>query len=233
LLDIFGDRSHLPRLNAWATSTQGYKNLLKIASTGWSNKVEVDDKASYPVVSCDELKMLKEGIVIGSGCDKGLFAKDSVPLSYEDAAKCVSIFNGKDIDLICEFLAYDVHAKFDSNAGFKGIPNSAQTPGGNLTQAINNLAMRCVEDMDLKFIVSSAAHFIKPEDKLLQDVVSRSAFKDGRYFYESRHQRSTAEMCTILSRHMPNSWSMDLLSSAINTANNIVDESKSIEVDYS
>lgn len=230
ILDVNGDRSHLPRLNAWATSNDGYKSIIKLASTGWDKCVSIDDKASYPVVSVEELECLG-GLVIGSGDDAGVFVRDNQPLLMDEAVSAISkIKLHPSSSFVMELLAYDKHAIFDSNAGFKGVAKTDKTPDGNLTAAINLLISRVNEETGIPFIISTAAHFITPEDKLIQDVVSRSAHKDGRYFYESRHQPSSSICFSILNRHLPHWMTLDVFQRAVSTANHIVDMAKTIVV---
>jgi DNA polymerase-3 subunit alpha len=233
LLDINGDKSWCPRINAWATSNDGYKHIIKLASSGWDNKYTVDDKVSYPAISLADLNGIKD-VVFGSGCEKGLLCQDNNTFSYEEGlarVKKVTDVVGHS-NLVLELLPFDIVAKFDSSAGFKGISKTPQISDGNLSKAINILITQLVDKNKYKHIISTSAHFIMPEDKMIQDVVSRSAFKDGRYFHESRHQRTTAECYTVLVRHLGGWFNDDSFIAAAQNAEEIVNKAKNIKIKY-
>lgn len=217
------------RLNAWATSNTGYSNLLKLASLGWDNAVN-DADVNIAIVTLPEVEKHKEGVVFGTGCEKGLLGFLSV---HEDADKIEDLVLDvrRRVDsLLLELLPFDVIKYFDKGLGFRNYPKSTRIPDGNLTRYINRLAVSMVEKHGLSFIVSTAAHFIDPEDKVLQDVVSKSSFKDKRFFYDSRHQRSLDECFAVLQRHTEGRFTVDHVHEARAAAESVVESARSIKI---
>jgi DNA polymerase-3 subunit alpha len=221
-----------PRINAWAVSEIGYRNLIKLASSGFSTKIDIDDKVSLPVLTIEELIDRSNGVVFGTGCDRGLFSKGFETNSYDIVESVIEKLKAYNVSLVAELLPYDVNAIFDDKAGFKGIAKSPAFPEGNVTHTINNVAVSFIDKHQIPFIVSTAAHFIDVKDKVIQDVVSKSSYKDGRYFYESRHQRTSSECFVILSRHLGSWMSLDRFNEAAKNALSIVALAKQINIEY-
>jgi DNA polymerase-3 subunit alpha len=220
------------RLNAWATSNAGYSNLLKLASLGWDSSID-DADVPLAVVDLKEVEKHKDGVTFGTGCEGGVLG--SYLRLGEDSGKPEDIVDEirRRLDsLVLELLPFDVTKYFDKGLGFRNYPKTQSVPDGNLTKAINNLAINLAKQLNIPIIVSTAAHFIDPDDKVLQDVVSKSSFKDKRFFYDSRHQRSLDECAAILKRHLGDHFSLDLIASARVTAESIVESAKTIKVKY-
>ena len=213
------------RLNAWAVSNQGYFNLLKLSSLGWDKAIE-DSDVKMAVVHIDEVAKYKEGIVFGSACDKGLIAylflreSKDIPLEVDKVRKKLG-------SLILELLPIDVTKHFGKGIGFRSFQTTT-----NLTESVNRIVADLIDSGKYDFIVSSAAHYIEQDDKVLQDVVSKSSFKDKRFFYESRHQRSMDEQYAILKRHLKDWMTLDKIELARSTADKMVDQASKISIKH-
>jgi len=216
------------RLNAWALSMNGYKSLLKLASMGWeSDSIYIDEGNKTAVIKLEDfLKFKCNDVVYGSACEKGFigcaiesFEKTDIANSY--IKNFINLLQKNDKKLICELLTFDVVKKFHKGAGFLSHKKTEMVSDGNLSAAINRTTIKVAKEHNLPFVVSTAAHFIDPNDKILQQIASQSSFKDGRSFYESRHQRSPGECHAILSRHLGNMWSLDNFNEAVLNAEKI------------
>lgn len=223
------------RLNAWASSVTGYKHLVKLASMGWEPENIYNDEGNKTAVIPieDFLKLKTKDVVYGTACDKGVFS--STLESFEDAASVqhyISNFfdsmKAVEKDIVCELLPFDVVKIFHKGAGFLSYRKTELIPDSNISAASNRLSLSVAISRNLPFIVSTAAHFIDPNDKILQQIVSQSSFKDGRSFYESRHQRSPGECHAILSRHLGSKWSRDMFNKAVSYAENIAKMGSSV-----
>jgi DNA polymerase-3 subunit alpha len=220
------------RLNAWAISNVGYRNLLKLASTGWDSAID-DSGVTTSIIKIEDVVNHQEGVVFGTGCEKGLVG--SLLLCENDkkveASKLARIVGQLD-RIVLELLPFDVVKYFDKGIGFRNFQKSKSVPDGNVTKAINSLIMDAVDTYGCKFIISTAAHFIDPDDKVFQDVVSKSSFKDKRFFYDTRHQRSLNECFAILKRHLGERFSSEHIDTARMIATDIVDASASVNVKH-
>jgi DNA polymerase-3 subunit alpha len=223
------------RLNAWALNLNGYKSLLKLSSMGWEPESIFNDEGNKTaVIHIDNFLNFKcDGVLYGSACDKGLFAS---ALSSFDNSKDVydysyGFFNDmskRNKKMVCELLPFDVVKLFHKGAGFISHKKTDLVPDSNLSAASNRLSLEVAKTLNVPFIVSTAAHFIDPDDKILQQIVCQSSFKDGRSFYESRHQRSPGECHAVLSRHIGKEWNKDMFLLASKNAEDIAKTAASI-----
>jgi DNA polymerase-3 subunit alpha len=219
------------RLNAWATSNTGYSNLLKLASMGWDSAID-DAEVTMAVVDLKDLENHTDGVTFGTACERGLLGAILLDENVKQPADIALQVRQRLDSLLLEILPIDVTKYFDKGIGFRNYPKTVQMPDGNLTKRINQLAMELADSSDFEFIVSTAAHFIDPDDKVLQDVVSKSSFKDKRFFYDSRHQRNVNESYAVLKRHIGESFSLAKLEAARSTAERIVESARSIKIKY-
>jgi DNA polymerase-3 subunit alpha len=220
------------RLNAWAISNTGYCNLLKLASMGWDSAID-DSGVTTSIIKIEDVIDHQEGVVFGTGCEKGLVG--TLLLCSNDkkveASKLAKIIGHLD-RVVLELLPFDVVKYFDKGIGFRNFQKSKSIPDGNLTKAINSLIMDAVDSYGCKFIISTAAHFIDPDDKVFQDVVSKSSFKDKRFFYDTRYQRSLNECFAILKRHLGDRFSVDHIDIARATAEDMIEASTAVVVKH-
>jgi DNA polymerase-3 subunit alpha len=196
---IVGGAGNPFHLNAWATSLKGYKNLLKLASLGWHSRFE-DSNIEFPLLTLEKVMEYKEDVVFGVPGINGplgpwlLSRQDTLAKSHIELLK-------DSLDIRLELAAVDVHKYYDSAIGFMGF----NIDGGNLQKMINQKYLEYSREMGIKCIPVSDAHFIDPADKVVQDVISKNAFKDHRYMFESRHVLKAAEMYSVLKGHLGDS----------------------------
>jgi DNA polymerase-3 subunit alpha len=217
------------RMNAWAITEVGYYNLVKLASMGWENPVN-DQGVDVAVVPIESVRKCSEGVIFGTADDKGLIGCLSLHCcSMEVETVARSTLEG--LNVVGELLPFDVVKSYQTNFGFRPFPKTASLEDGNLTAAINRVLAK-MADKGLPLIVSTAAHFISPDDKILQDVVSKSSFSDHRYFYESRHHRPIAECAAILRRHLGEWFTDTRLVSAVDKSYEIANAASGIKIKY-
>ena len=188
-------------INVYATSNEGYHNLIKLSTIGWKTTT-TDCEVVVPVVDLHAIKQHMAGLVFSSADEKGLIGQlilqgASTDLIL-DKIKALSHSLGS---LYLELLTFDIIKQFKDKVGFCNLKKTPALPTGNLAEQIN-LTVAAANKAGLPILISTAANFIDPNDKVLQDVVSRSNYKDGRTYYESRHQRSVQECFTILKRQL-------------------------------
>ena len=226
------DASNFFRLNAWAVSENGYKNLVKLTSLGWDNKA-VDGDFAIPVLKIDEVRKYSNGVTFGTGCDKGLLHNLEIYADYQHLEdRFTTLYEKLDGNILVELIPIDAYKTYDAQIGFRSNKITNLMPDGNKIKSINRCLLTFIKKYNLDFIVSTAAHFIDPKDKILQDIVSRSSFKDGRYFYESRHQKSYSECFAILKRQLGDEFTVDLMNKAIETAEKIGKKASEIKIKY-
>ena len=179
-------------LSAWAVSQQGYKNLVKLSSVGWNNRIDISTQ-EFPVLTLEQIIDKKEGIVFGVPGINGPVTDLLLSRQINEAELLISYLNNN-LDIRLELAAVDAYKYFDTSIGFRGY----NIDGGNIQKLINQFYISMHHDSDIPCVPVSDAHFIDPEDKIVQDCVSRNSYKDGRYFFESRHVTRSQEMYSIL-----------------------------------
>ncbi len=220
------------RLNAWATSNKGYFNLIKLASMGWDTSIE-DSEFTMSVTDIEDIKPYIEGVVFGSGCERGLIGMTLESKDIDDIGSIVKDIGDQLGSFVLELLPFDATKYFNKGIGFRSYARSENgLLDGNLTKSVNTVVSNLVDTYGMEFIVSTAAHFIDPDDKILQDVVSKSSFKDKRFFYDSRHQRSLDEQYAILKRHLGEWMNLDRIQGARRTAEKIAESASSIVIKH-
>jgi DNA polymerase-3 subunit alpha len=183
-------------LNAWAVSNTGYKNLVKLASEGWTTRTTISD-VEYPVLSLEQVFAKQDGIVFGVPGVNGPFTDMIVKKNFNAITELLVLLNSN-INIRLELAALDVYKYFDSNLGFM----TYNVDGGNIQKSINRLYFMLAEKYNIKCIPVSDSHYIEPSEKVIQDCISKNSFKDKRHFFESRHQLNSNEMYTILKSHI-------------------------------
>ena len=179
-------------LSAWATNNEGYRNLTKLASIGWNNRIDISNQ-EFPVVSLEDVIAKKSGLVFGVPGITGPIVQHLLSRQTGPAIELIQHLH-QNLDIRLELAALDQYRFFDSDIGFR----SYNVEGGNIQKHINAFYLQVSKDLGIKCVPVSDSHFLNPEDKIVQDCVSRNAFKDARYFFESRHVVKAREMYSIL-----------------------------------
>jgi DNA polymerase-3 subunit alpha len=196
------DKSHF-HITAWAASTEGYHNLMKLSSLAYNDTVSFYGSVKARV-TFDQIKEHKAGIKFGTGCIAGPIGKafwdgnkaraEELYLMYQD------IFGDQ---LYVEFHCNDVTHNFNKTTGsFDPIPGDECSCDGNKQKHYNIFLAEMVDKHGGKCIPVTDAHFIKPEDKIIQDCLLKNGNSNGWYFYESYHQLRAEEMFSKLRGHL-------------------------------
>lgn len=213
-------------LNGWATSTQGYRNLIKIASIGWKNRFE-DSNVEFPLVSLEEIFPLKEGITFGIPGVNGPITKLLLNRQTNDAYLLLQEL-AQTLDVRLELAATNVYRYYDSDIGF----TTYNVEGGNIQKHINKFYFDMSKQLGVECIPVSDAHFILPEDKIVQDCVSRNSYKDHRHFSESRHVLKSKEMFSILKGHIGEDFSETSFIKMVNNTYAITANASTIKIKH-
>jgi DNA polymerase-3 subunit alpha len=223
IVELNGNRFHM---NAWAVSNVGYKNIIKLASVGWTNRFD-DSNAEFPLLPFEKVCEHGEGVVFGLPGVNGPITQLLLSRQLTEAENVIRHISHH-LDIVLELAAVDVYKYFDSSIGFAGY----NIEGGNIQKHINNFYLNISRGLYLKCIPVSDAHFIDPVDKIIQDCVSKNSFKDNRYFFESRHQVKATEMYSILKGHLGDALSYDDFETMINNTYHIMEGAASIKVKH-
>lgn len=213
-------------LNAWAISNQGYKNLIKLSSLGWSSRIE-DSSVEFPLLSLEVAIKYKDGLVFGVPGVNGPIKQYLINRQLSDAKEILSYLN-QNLDIRLELAAIDVYKYFDSAIGFSGY----NIDGGNIQKHINRYYMNIAKDLGIRCVPVSDAHIIDPADKIVQDCVSKNSFKDNRYFFESRHALKAREMFSVLKSHLGSELSEQHFNQMIKNTHEIMDQASSIKIKH-
>jgi len=213
-------------LSAWATSNEGYKNLVKLSSMGWTKRITISDQ-EFPTIDLEDVIGRKSGIVFGVPGITGPITQMLLSRQLGPAKELIQYLNDN-LDIRLELAALDQYRYFDSDIGFR----SYNVEGGNIQKHINAFYLETARELGIKCVPVSDAHFIDPEDKIVQDCVSRNAYKDSRYFFESRHVVKAREMYSILKGHLGDAINEADFSEMIQNTLDIMSEAVSIKVKH-
>lgn len=213
-------------INAWATSNQGYTNLVKLASEGWKNRVDVSD-VEFPLLPLETLFQFKEGLIFGLPGANGPTAKLIMEKRLPEIENLVTYLNAN-VDLRLELAAVDVYKYYDSTYGFM----SYNVAGGNIQKAINRLYFLLANKYNIKCVPVSDAHYVDPEDKVIQDCVSKNSYKDGRYCFESRQVLNSKEIFTILKSHIGDEFTETVYNGLIENTYDIARPAAGIKIKH-
>jgi DNA polymerase-3 subunit alpha len=183
-------------LNAWATTEQGYRNIIKMSSIGWNTRTLISE-VEFPTLAFNDILSHKEGVVFGIPGVNGPVTQ--LLMSHQDSAALdVISYINQNLDVRLELAAIDVVKYFDSDIGFR----SYNVPGGNIQKVLNSFYYSTAKKLGIKCVPVSDAHFLDPKDKVVADCLSKNSFKDDRYFFESRHQVTSEFMYAVLENHV-------------------------------
>lgn len=213
-------------LSAWAQSNQGYNNLVKLASIGWNSRIDISD-IEFPVVALEDVIAKKDGLVFGIPGINGPVTKMIMSRQLTEASTLIQYLNDN-LDIRLELASVDAYKYYDSSIGFR----SYNIDGGNIQKHINNFYMMMSKDFNIKAVPVSDAHFINPDDKIVQDCVSRNSYKDGRYFFESRHVTLAQEMYSVLKAHLGDLLTEEVFSGMIQNTLDIANTASQIKIKF-
>lgn len=213
-------------LSAWAVSNVGYKNLVKLSSVGWTTRIDISNQ-EFPVLELEDVIARKEGLVFGVPGITGPITQHLLSRQIGPAIEFIQYLNDN-LDIRLELAAVNQYRFFDSDIGFR----SYNVEGGNIQKHINTFYLQVAKDLNIKCVPVSDAHFLSSNDKIVQDCISRNAYKDKRYFFESRHVVKSQEMYSILKGHLGDSLTADAYEAMVNNTYEIMEMASTIKVKH-
>jgi DNA polymerase-3 subunit alpha len=202
------DSDEIFSLNAWAISNEGYKNLVRIASLGYDNSKEINGLVT-PILPLSVIEQHKDGIVFGSADISGPIGK-SIAAGDTDLAEKRYLELKTKLDLVLEFNPVDITRIYDGKVGFRSIPKNSLVKDGNLNKTYNQFLFELYRKYKGRCIPVTGACFIDPEDKLVQDCLSKNAHKNQSYYHESYHIKKTKQVFQELKIHLGNDLTEDI-----------------------
>ena len=196
------DKSH-HHITAWAASTEGYFNLMKLSSIAYDDTVNYFGSIKARC-TFDQIKQYKKGIKFGTACIASaigsLVWKDQKQEAEDMYLRYLDIFGE---DLYVEFHPTDVTHNFNRKTGsFDPIQPTSLAPDGNQQKAYNLFLAEMVDKHGGKPIPATDAHFLYPEDKIIQDCLLKNGNSSGWYFKESYHAKRAEEVFNKLKEHL-------------------------------
>lgn len=197
------DKGHY-HITVWACSNEGYDNLMKLSSLAFNDTVSYYGNVKGRV-TFDLIKQYKKGLKFGTGCIAGpighAFAfEDNRALAEERFLFYKNLFGD---DLYVEFHVGDVTHEFNKKTGgFDPFGPTCHCEDGNKQRAYNVFLAEMIDKYGGKGIPVTDAHFIKPDDKIIQDCLLKNGNDNGWYFHESYHQFTADEMFGKLKHHL-------------------------------
>ena len=226
------DKSH-HHITCWATSNVGYFNLMKLASLAWQDTVKYFGSPK-PRVTYDMINQYKEGLSFGTGCiasPMGRAIMDGNLVAAEDIYRqYVDLFGDR---LYTEFHSANLTHDFDKKTGgFVPIDANPLYPDGNAQKAYNSFLLDMVEKYGGKPIPATDAHFLYPEDKIVQDCLLKNGNDNGWYFHQSYHQKNAAVIFDELKVHLGDRLTEDMFEQWIENSFEVMNAAKSIQVSF-
>lgn len=226
------DKSHY-HITAWAVSNEGYYNLMKLASLAYNDTVSYFGSVKGRV-TFDMIKEYKAGIKFGTGCIAGPIGRalwdNDKKLAEERFLMYKEIFGD---DLYVEFHVNDVTHEFNNKTGtFSPMAGDECSCDGNKQKGYNLFLKEMIQKHGGKPVPVSDAHFIMPEDKILQDCLLKNGNDNGWYFYESYHQVKADDMFDKLQTHLGSWLTPDMFSQWIENTYEVMNAAKSINIKY-
>ena len=226
------DKSHY-HITAWAANTEGYHNLMKLSSVAYDDTVSFYGSVKARV-TFDQIKQYKSGIKFGTGCIAGPIGKafwDGDKALAEERFLMYKELFGE--ELYIEFHCNDVTHNFNKKTGsFDPIPSDECSCDGNKQKGYNLFLRDMVDKYGGKCIPVTDAHFIAPEDKIIQDCLLKNGNSNGWYFYESYHQLRAEQMYDKLRIHLGEWLDETRFTSWINNTYEVADAAKNISVKF-
>lgn len=180
-----------------AKNAVGYKNLLTINKLGYDNFSIVFKKA-IPRIDWNILKDHSEGIICTSACGNGIisqFIMNDQIQEAKNAAKALKDIFGDDFAL--ELQPHNLQIR-------------ASSYSGNVNQQKINMSLKRIsEELDIKCIVTTDAHYLKKEHHKAHDVyicdVSGQPINSGARLKYDKHEfymKSSDDIYEHFSRHI-------------------------------
>lgn len=142
-------RYHLTLL---AMNEQGFKNLMRLSSTA-----NLEGMYYKPRIDHDLLEQYHEGLIILSGCAGGELGENLREDNYEEAKRIASWYKNLLGDRY--YLELQDHGHPDAPARW------------DVQVKINDYLIKLSEELDIPYVVTSDAHYIKHEDQDAHEIL--------------------------------------------------------------
>lgn len=133
----------------------GLKNLFKIIS--YANTTYLF-RGSEPKLPRGELKKLREGLLIGSGCINGEIFEEAKTKEDEELANMMQFYDYIEVQPISAFK----HLLQMESSGFKTYQD--------LEEHLKKI-IRVAKDAGVLVVATSDAHYLRPSDKISRDII--------------------------------------------------------------
>ena len=192
------ENTTLRHLILLAKNATGYKNLLSINKLGF-DKGTVAFKRAIPRVDWNLLEELKEGLICTSGCGNGIVSQyimqDRMPEAISAARRLSDIFGD---DFALELQPHNLQRR-------------ASPYSGAVNQQKINLALKKIgEDLGIRCIVATDAHYAKPEHHRAHDVYlcigsGQPIVSGSRLMYDKHdfYVKTADQVYDHFARHLP------------------------------
>lgn len=227
------ERGHF-HITAWACSTVGYHNLMKLASIAYEDTVTYYGSVKARV-TFSQIEEYMEGLKFGTGCIAGpIGAAILHDDDYEEAEKRFVMYKSLFGDnLFIEFHPTDITHDFNKKTGgFDPIAPTECACDGNQQLAYNKFLMDMVDKYGGKPIPVTDAHFVAPEDKIIQDCLLKNGNDNGWYFYESYHQKRADDIFTKLKEQLGDWLTEEKFEQWIENTYEVMNAAKEIKVEF-
>jgi DNA polymerase-3 subunit alpha len=224
------DMENVFSLNAWAISNEGYKNLVSLASIGYDNSKEINGIVT-PVLKLSTVIDSKQGLVFGSADLRGPIGQAIVSGDRKLAESRFLDLKAK-LNIVLEFNPVDIVKVYDGKVGFRSASKNELITEGNLSKAYNKFLMEMRQEHGAQAIPVTGACFVNPEDKLVQDCLSKNAHKNQAYYYESYHVKKTDQVYKELKVHLGQDLTEEIFNDWVLKTLEIVEQAKTIDVTF-
>jgi len=226
------DKEHY-HITCWAVNNEGYYNLMKIASLAYNDIVTYYGSLKARV-TMDIIRQYRAGIKFGTSCIAGPIGKavmnDDAELAEKRFVMYKELFGD---DLYVEFHPTDLTHDFNKKTEmFEPIKPTKLAPDGNQQKAYNRFLAIMIDKYGCKAIPVTDAHFIEPEDKIIQDCLLKNGSTNGWCFYQSYHQLPADEIFARLKTHLGMWLTEEKFEQWIANTHDIANQAKSIAVSF-
>lgn len=232
------DKGHF-HITAWAISNEGYHNLMKLASLAYNDTVSYYGNVKARV-TYEQIRQYKAGIMFGTGCivspiGQAIMKNKDKALAEERFLMYKELFGE---NLLIEFHVGDVTHDFNKKTGsFDPFPAETGpdecTCDNNKQRGYNLFLKEMVTKYGGRCIPVTDAHFIRPEDKIIQDCLLKNGNSNGWYFHESYHQIRSEEMFKKLQVHLGEEWmTEERMHEWIDNTYTVLEKAKSIGMKF-
>jgi len=226
------DPDTLYPMNVWATSNEGYFNLMKLASLGYDEQVVLDG-VTYPKLRFTTVNQYRAGLAFGVADVYGPIGRAILEGNRKLAEARFHMYldNFRD-QMYLEFNPISIKETFTTKSGFQKIKKNTVVVDGDLNKAYNLFLSEMADKYSVDCVPVSGAHFIAPKDKLLQECISRNSFDSGKCYIESYHAKTAQELYREL-KHQLGEWlNESIFASWIHNTHKIMNAAKSIEIEF-